>query len=390
MPLPLYYNRRNLMRRRLSTTLTFVVVAVVVLVLCVLLSFAAGVGASLSATGSQQNILVLKPGATAESTSLLMPEEIGKLVQTPGVARDASGDLLVSPELCIQTTVNRRGPGTTPANVAVRGVDEIALQVHSELRLVEGRMFRPGAMEVIVGKAAKERYADLEVGGVLPLGRLTNRSFTVVGVFEAAGGALESEIWASRTMMMDAYSRYFSSSVALRLADGASPDAAIEYIKGPAVELEAKREPDYYKDLSSKTREIVLLAVVLVGIMGVGAAFAVANTMFAAVDGRRREIAMLRTIGFTKEAIVLSFLVESALVCGAACVVGLLASLALNGSRQDYISDATWTVFAFELRITPEIALWALGLAMLVGISGALAPAIRASRTRIIEALRKA
>jgi putative ABC transport system permease protein len=390
MPLPLYYNWRNLLRRRLSTVLTFTVVAVLVLVLSVLLSFAAGIRASLAATGSSRNIMVLKPGATAESTSLLMQEEAARLIQTPGVGRDAGGQMLVSPELCVQTSLARQGAEGAPANVAVRGVDDVAFHVHTELRLIEGRKLEQGQLEVVVGKAARDRYVNLQPGGELPLGRLGNRTFKVVGVFEAGGGALESEIWAPRTILEDAYNRRFISSVVIRLAEEADAAEAIAYINGPGVELEAKRETAYYEELSGKTREIVLLTTVLVGIMSVGAAFAVANTMFAAVDGRRREIAMLRTIGFSKSAIVMAFLIESTLICTAACLAGLTMSLAINGARQDFLSDTTWTVLAYDLTMTPQIFATALGMAIVVGVAGALAPAVKASRTRVIEALRKA
>jgi putative ABC transport system permease protein len=186
------------------------------------------------------------------------------------------------------------------------------------------------------------------------------------------------------------YLRHFDSSVVLRLADGADAAAAIQFINGPAVELQAKLETAYYEELAKKTREIVLLATVLIVIMAMGAAFAVANTMFSAVDGRRREIAMLRTIGFHRGAIVIAFLVESMLICCIACAVGLSASLFLNGSRQDFLSDTTWTVLAYELRVTPGIAISAFLVAILVAAVGAAAPAIRASRIRVIEALRKA
>jgi len=176
----------------------------------------------------------------------------------------------------------------------------------------------------------------------------------------------------------------------LRLTDPSGAPQAIAYINGPVVQLEAKTEPEYYKDLSAKTREIVVLTTILVGIMAVGAVFAVANTMYAAVDGRRREIAMLRTIGFTKSAIVSAFVVESLLICGTACVAGLATSLLVNGARQDFLSDTTWTVLAYELQITPQILLSALLVSTVVGIAGALAPALRAARTQVIEALRKA
>lgn len=390
MALPISYNIRNLFVRKLSTALTFTVVSVVVAVLCILLSFAAGIRASLKASGSAANVLVLKTGATAESTSIIDPEEANRLMQTPGMAMDEAGRPLASMELCVQTSIPRKGPDGTPANVAVRGVDDAAFHVHSEVRLIEGRMFEHGQHEVIVGRQARERYQNLEIGGEVLLGRTATRRFKVVGVFEAAGGVLESELWAGRTSISDAFNRRFVSSVAIRMNDPAAAPAAIDYIKGPAVRLTAKTETEYYEDLSTKTREIVMLTSILIGIMGIGAAFAVANTMYASVDSRRREIAMLRTIGFARSSIVVSFILESLLICVTACLVGIGASLFVDGSRQDFLSDTTWTVLAYELRVTPDIFLSALLLSTVVGLFGGLAPAMKASRIRILEALRKA
>ena len=153
--------------------------------------------------------------------------------------------------------------------------------------------------------------------------------------------------------------------------------------------LESRTETAYYDSLSSKQREIVWLTTVLIGIMAVGATFAVANTMYAAVDGRKREIAMLRTIGFSGWSIVISFVTESILLCMSGCLIGLFASVFVSGSRQDFFSDATYTVLAYELKMTPGTVLIALGVSTFVGVIGAAMPARRASRTRIIEALRR-
>jgi len=390
MALPLYYNWRNLFVRKLSTSLTFAVVATLVLVLCVLLSFAAGIRASLAASGWRQNVIVLKPGATAESTSIISPDEKGRVRQAPGIALGPDGMMLVSEELCTQTSIPRRGGEKNMANVAVRGVDDAAFRVHPEVRIIEGRKFEPGQLEVIVGKSARERFRDLDIGGEVHLGRQANRSYKVVGVFDAGGGAFDSEIWGGRTQLSDSFNRHFISSAVLRLENEAGAPETIAYINGPAVALESMRETEYYEDLSKTTREIVVLTTVLIAIMSIGAAFAVANTMYAAVDGRRREIAMLRTIGFGRGAIILSFVTESLLVCVSACLAGLAGSMLFSGARQDFLSSSTWTVLAYELKMTPTIALGALGLACVVGVIGAIAPALRASRVRVIEALRKA
>lgn len=390
MALPLSYNWRNLFVRKLSTALTFTVVGVIVAVLCVLLSFAAGIRVSLRSSGSPLNVMVLKTGATAESTSIITPEEANRLVQTPGIAQDENGQMLISQELSAQTSIPRKGPEGNPANVAVRGVDDMAYAIHPEVKIIEGRGYEPGALEVIVGKQAQDRYRDLHVGGQVQLGRAANRTYTVVGVFEAGGGAFESEIWGSRATITDSYNRRFISSAVLRLADPSNADAAIKYLKGSAVRLNAKLETEYYEDLTSKTQQIVALTSMLIGIMAIGAVFAVANTMYASVDSRRREIAMLRTIGFTRTSIITSFLLESILICLFACATGVAAGSLVDGSRQDFLSDSTWTVLAYELRLTPDVILTALGVAMAVGLIGGLAPALKASRIGIIEALRKA
>lgn len=390
MILPFTYNWRNLLVRKLSTTLTLVIVAVVVFVLAVLLAFALGIRDSLTASGSPRNLLILKPGATAESTSIILPNEAAKVVQAPHIARDDTGNMLISQEICVQTSIPRRGPEANLANVAVRGVDAEAFQIHEDVKIVEGRRFETGALEVIVGKAARERYQDLDLGGELLLGRLGTRTFKVVGIFEAGGGALESEIWAQRSIIADAYQRQVVSSIVLRLNDQQHAPDTIAYINGPAVNLKASTEPEYYEKLAKTTQQIVGLTTVLIGIMAVGAIFAVANTMYSAVDGRRREIAMLRTIGFSRMAIILAFMLESLLICLLACAAGLSATMLLSGMRQDYMSDRTYTVLAFDLQVTSDIVISALVVSVLVGIVGALAPALRASRTRIIDALRKA
>ena len=394
MTLPLTYNWRNLLARKLSTGLTFTVVAVVVLVLALLLSFAAGIRASLVSSGSDRNLIVLTPGSTAESTSIIRPDETAGLHMTPGLARletelhGLQADTpLLSQEVCVQTTLWRQDGSA--ANVAVRGVDDVARLVHPEIRLVAGRWLQQGALEALVGVAARERFVNLDLDREILLGRQTNRAYKIVGIFEAGGEALESEVFTPRTILIDSYQRRFISSVCLRLAHPAAADEAIKYINGPAVGLTARTETKYYEELYAKTREIVVLTTILVGIMGIGAAFAVANTMYAAVDGRRREIAMLRTIGFSRAAIMLSFVLESLLICALACGVGLAGSVALSGTQQDFLSDTTWTVLAYRLQITPGIAATALLAAALVGVAGALAPAVRAARTNILQAMRK-
>src|SRR5262245_35984167 len=333
MALPLSYNWRNLFVRKLSTSLTFLCVATVVAVLAVLLSFAEGIRASLAASGLPLNVIVLKPGATAESTSIIRKEEMDRVIQAPGIARDKADQSLISTEISVQTSIPRAGPGGKLANVPVRGVDDIAFAVHSNVKIIHGRPFRQGQLEFIVGKAAAERFANLQIGSTLAVGKLLNRVYTVVGIFDAGGSALESEIWGPRTMIENSYNWLGFSSAMLRVTDAGAAQAAIDYIRGPVVQLNAKRETEYYEDVSKTTAQIVTLTSILIAIMAIGAAFAVANTMYAAVDSRRREIAMLRTLGFTRGSIITSFVIESLVISVLACTAGLCAALLLRGRK---------------------------------------------------------
>lgn len=387
--LPLLYNWKNLFVRKQSMALTFAVAATLAFVLSVLLSFVAGIRASVEASGSPRNIVVLAPGATAESTSLILPEQVALLAQVEGLAMDAAGAPLISGEIYVQTTTCRRNSADLRAHVGVRGVDDAAFGVHAEVRVVQGRCFEAGAREVIVGRAAARRYADLEIGREIPLGRMGNRMFSIVGTFEAGGGALENEIWAPRAMLADVYDRRLVSSVHLRVREEAAVANVLDRITGSAVNLSARSERDYYEELLVKTREVVSLATFLIAVMAMGTVFAVASTMFAAVDGRRREVGMLRALGFGKATVGLAFVIEGMLVCALAAGVGLLGSAVTSGAPRDFLSDSSWTAIAYERRITPAIGLIALGVCCGVGALGALVPALRAARTNPVVALRR-
>ncbi len=392
MALPLFYSWRNLLVRRLSTSLTLLLITVIVVVLAVLLSFAAGIRQTLKNSGHRDRVIVLKPGSTAESTSVLFPEETNLLVQTPGIRFDPSGQPLISIELCIQTSLPRLGYQDSFANVAVRGVDPVAFAIRPEIQIVEGRLFDSGALEVIVGEAASKRFGNLKIDGEISLGRLGNRLYKVVGIFRANNSSFESEIWAPRSMITTAYSGHYTSSATIQCIDESQAQTAINYIKGPSVKLQAQKETDYYQELARTTRQLVVLSVILIAIMGLGAVFAMANTMYAAVDHRRREFAMLRTLGFSRIAIQLTIFIESLLTCLVSCIIGLLigsAFIAMN-IEQDFISDVSFSSLTYQLRMTPTIMISCLILACGVGIAGALAPAVRASRIPILEALRKA
>lgn len=393
MALPLSYHWRNLLARRTTTLLTVLIVAAVVGTLAWMLGFGAALRGVLAAAEDTHKVIAIRRGAVSESTSALSTEDYNKLSQVVGVAADpVTGEALISPEMVVQVSLPRlKDAGRSRANVAIRGVTEKAFQVHRSVRLV-GPMFSTGTPEVIVGIKAAEQFAGLKVGDVLHLGAGRSHEYRVVGHFAVAGGPLESEIWGYLPSLMSVYNRSTYSSAALRLRDDADPQAAVAQIEGPAIQLTAKTEAGYWREQTSRIRIYLTIVGILVGVMSAAAVFAVANTMFAAVAGRTREIAMLRTIGYQRRQILVGFVVEAVLLAGLGGILGCLgcgAWLALVGRAKDIYGSTSFSTLAFDIRLTPAIIGVTLATVALVGAAGALVPAWRAARVEVVSALRE-
>jgi len=392
MALPLSYHWRHLFVRKTTTLLTTLVIAAVVAVFTWMVGFDGALRDSLATAHDDQKVLVMRRGATAETNSAIPIEDFNKLNQLNGLARDAANEPLLSPEMMAQTSRPRiRDGGKTWGNVAVRGVTEIAFKVHTNVKLT-GAMFKPGAREVIVGQNAAKQFAGLNVGNRLMLGYGSDRDYVVVGHFSADGGPAESEIWGYLPSLMNAWKRTTYSSTALRVNPSVGADAVIEQIRGPAIQLEAQTEGAYWRE---QTRTILLylrVTRVLILAMAVAAVFSIANTMFAMVAGRTREIAMLRTIGYGRRQILLGFVVESLLLSLLGGLMGCLACAAWLGgvgNTKDMFGASTFTTLAFEIKLSPLSLAAALACVVAVGILGALFPARRAAAIPVVAALRE-
>ena len=392
MFLPLRYPLANLAARRTRTLLTVGVVALVVVATTLFAALVSSLKQTLVSTGHPRNLIVLRKGSTNDGSSSLPLEAFQALRWFDGVARGADGEPLASPELVVQPFFRTTGGGRE--NVLVRGVEPVALRVHDEVRIVEGRMFAPSSGEAIVGSGAAGRYVGARVGDELAFGR---GRWRVVGRFEAGGSSFESEVWVdARELANDAKRPVPYSGVRLRVADGADRDALARRIGAdPRWALEAKPETDYYAAQAESANVFYLIVIGLAVLAGVGAAFGATNTLYAAVQARRAEIGTLRALGFPRVAILASFLVEALVVAllgfalGAALAAGLgrVVSSALGGIA---FGAATFTTNVVQLRVGPGDLLLALGLALAIGLVGGFFPASRAARLRPVEALRKA
>jgi ABC-type antimicrobial peptide transport system permease subunit len=273
-----------------------------------------------------------------------------------------------------------------PSNIVIRGVTPPGLVLRPQLRLVEGRMFRPGTSEVIAGRSIARGFQGAGVGETL---RFASRDWTVVGVFDAGRTGFDSEIWGDAEQMLQAFRRLGYSAVIFRLADTDRFDAVKADIEGdPRLTLEAKRETRFYADQSeSLSKFISYLGTTISVIFSIGAIIGAMITMYASVASRTAEIGTLRALGFSRRRS--SSHSSSSAAAGLLGVIGPAASL-MQAIQISTMNFQTFAEIAFSFTLTPGIIAASLAFALLMGFVGGFLPAARAARLSIVDALRAA
>jgi putative ABC transport system permease protein len=387
MKIPLTYNLRSVRQRPVSTALTALGIGLVVAVFIGMLALANGFAAALTRTGSERNVLVLRKGADSEMSSGLERDAISTLVASPHVARGPDGRQLASAESYVVIPLGRMGDTTALANVVVRGVSEQAWQVRNNVVLLEGTRPATGKNEICVGKRLVGRFPGTGVGETM---RFAGRPWTVTCHFAAGGSAFESEIWGENEQIMPAMRRETFQSVAFRLSDPAAFEEVKRVLEADKrVTVDVYRESEFYAKQSELLGRILrILAILITGIMAVGAIFGAVNTMYAAVASRTPEIAVLLTLGFRPRSILASFLAESAVIALAGGIVGCLLALPMNGIVTSTTNWANFSEIAFSFRITPGLLLAGIVFAVVMGTVGGFFPARRASKVPVVQAIR--
>lgn len=386
LKIPLTYPLRNLWARRLTTALTAGGMALVVFVFAAVLMLEQGLRATLVATGSADNALLIRRGSGTEIQSAVDRVQAGVIESQPEVALGPGGHALVSKEVVVLISLEKR-QGGGPSNVVIRGVGDAGLTLRPVLRILDGRTFRAGTSEIIVGRSIADRFAGVDLGGTLSFG---GREWRIVGVFDAGRSGFDSEIWGDGDQLMQAFRRTLFSSVVLRLADSERFDALKARLESdPRLTLEAKREAVFYADQSEVlARFIRILGLSLSIVFSIGAVIGAMITMHASVANRTAEIGTLRALGFARSSILAAFLAEAVLLGGLGGVVGLAGASTLQLVT---ISTMNWQSFAelaFSFDLTPRIVAGSLAFAVGMGFVGGLLPAWRASRLAIVDALR--
>lgn len=387
MAIPLSYSIRNLCTRRLTTFLTAVGMALVVFVFASILMLSAGLKKTLVETGSDDNVIVTRKAANSEVQSGVERRQAAIVESLAAVATGPGGKPLVAKELVVLISLAKRG-SDKPSNVIIRGIGEASLRLRPQVRLMEGRLPRPGSAEIIAGRSIATRFKG---GGIGESVRFGMADWTVVGVFDAGATGFSSELWGDAEQLMQAFRRPVYSSITFRLNSRDDFDRVRETLENdPRLTLDVRRETGYYRDQSEAMATFLrILGLSLTIIFSLGAVIGAMITMYAAVANRVGEIGTLRALGFSRSSIVGAFLME-ALLLG---LIGGISGLSLASLMQLItISTMNWQTFselAFSFTLTPEIVVQSLAFALIMGFAGGVIPAIRAGRLRIVDALRE-
>jgi len=386
--IPIIYNVRSVKARWTSAIVAVLGIAGTVGVFVAMLSLARGFKATLVASGSADNAIIMRAGATSEMMSGIALEQVKIMQDAPGVARGENGPLITS-EVVVVAPFPLKSTGTD-ANVQVRGVSANVLNIRKNIKMIEGRMFQPGIAELVVGKNANSTYSGLTVGNTVDFG---GGHWQVVGVFDAGGSAFDSEVWCDARVLDDVYKR--PSNVFQSVTVHLTSPAALQQFKDsvtadPRLTVDVSREIDYYAKQSTRmTQLITILGGLVAGVMAIGAIFGALNTMYSAIAERGREIATMRALGFGATAVVFSFMVEALLISFIGGAIGCIAVLPLNGLTTATMNWQTFSNMAFAFKITSGLLLGGLIFALVMGILGGLPPALRAAARPVAVALRE-
>lgn len=389
MAIPISYNIRSVGARWTTAVVSVLGIAGTVAVFLAMLAMARGFQATLIASGSPDNVIVLRAGADSEMTSAINLEQTRIIGDAPQIARSDDGAPLISPEVVVIGAFPLATTGTD-ANVQIRGVHPRVLEVRPIVEIVEGRFFEPGLSELVVGVNAITTYRGFALGDSVEIG---GRDWRVVGVFSTGGSAFDSEVWCDANLLNQTFGRPpgISQSVTARLA---SRDEFTELkdtlTSDPRMTVDVTREQAYYAKQSQAVSMLIeALGFLVAFVMAIGAVFGALNTMYSAVAARAREIATLRALGFGGLSVVTSFVIESVLIALVGGILGCLAVLPLNGFTAGTMNWQTFSHLAFAFKVTPSLMAWGLCFAVLMGFVGGLLPAIRAARMPVAAALRE-
>jgi putative ABC transport system permease protein len=376
--IPVRYNLRSIIVRRVGTLMTVLGVGLTVAVFVSILAMVHGLQNTFVDSGEPLNLMIIRQGSQSETNSFFN-RDIKGIIETMDGVQSVAGEIVV--------VINRTRVTGDTSNVMVRGVDpKTSLELRPTVKIAEGRMFKPGLRELVVSRAVSRRFKSANIGDMLKIGRST---WNVVGILDASKSAQDSEIWGDYNEIAQEFERPVYSSLLVRVRDAGSVSSVKDRIASDRrVKLDAFSEKEYYASQTSSALPIQVLGYLVAVIMAIGSCFAVMNTMYAATAYRTREIATLRVLGYSRFSILVSFVLESVLLAVCGGIVGCLMALPVNGITTGTTNFSSFSEVVFQFLITPGLMLQGVIFAAVMGGIGGFLPGVRAAFTPIVRALR--
>jgi len=376
--IPVRYNLRSIIVRRVGTLMTILGVGLTVAVFVSILAMVHGLQNTFVGTGEPLNLIVIRQGSQSETNSFF-DREIKGIIETMDGVEKVAGEIVV--------IINKTRVAGDTSNVMLRGVSaSTSMELRPTVKIVEGRMFNPGLRELLVSRSVSLRFRDSKIGDTLKIGRTT---WKVVGIMDASQSAHDSEIWGDYNEIAQEFERPIYSSLLVKVRDPASMQSVKDRIAGDRrVKLDTFGEREYFEGQTSSALPLQILGYLVAVIMAIGSCFAVMNTMYAATAYRTREIATLRVLGYRRFSILLSFVFESVLLAVCGGIVGCLMALPVNGITTGTTNFSSFSEVVFKFQITPALMLQGILFAAVMGGIGGFLPGLRASVTPIVRALR--
>ena len=388
MKIPFNYIFRNLWTRKLTTLLTAGGMALVAFVFAAVLMLDAGLNRTMVGTGSVDNVIFIRKGAETEIQSGVTRDQAALVESQPQVARGADGNAMASKESLVLISLTKTGQDKG-SNIVTRGVSPMAQVLRTQVKIVQGRMFKPGSSEIVVGKNIHEEFDGVAIGQKL---RFAQREWLVVGTFDAGKSAFDSEVWGDVEQLMQAFRRTNYSSVIAKITSVDAFDALIKGVEDDIrIALEGKRERLFYEDQSRALSTFIsFLGIFLSVIFSVGAMIGAAITMYSSVAMRTGEIGTLRALGFRQPSILVAFLIESLLLGLVGGIAGLACAAFLQSITISTMNFQSFSQLAFSFLLTFKIVVQTLVFSLVMGFVGGFLPAVKAARMKIVDSLRAA
>ncbi|MCX6151938.1 MAG: FtsX-like permease family protein [Ignavibacteriales bacterium] len=388
MKIPLKYSIRNFKTRKLTTGITVVGIMLVVFVFAAVLMMAYGIQKTLIATGAKDNVIVTRKASNGEISSIIEGETQNVIRTLPHIAKSPDGKQIISAEPVVVINLDKFKGGLS--NITVRGVSEPVTLLRPNVKLIDGRMFKFGVKELIVGESISKRFKGAQIGSQV---RFAGDQWTVVGIFSSDGSGFDSEIWGDALQLLSSFNRGSAvSTLTLKL----DKEENFENFRSAFIadrrlqQFEPKVERKFFEEQSEFMATFIrILGIFITIIFSFGSIIGAMITMYASVANRTVEIGTLRSLGFKRRSILAAFLMESFAIALLGGVLGLILASLLQFFSISTLNFQSFSELEFKFALSPSIIISSLIFSIFMGFLGGFLPSVRAARMNIVNALRE-